>query len=320
MQLFSPAHILAVGIKLHMDRLDNPAAPEATLFRSNLQGLERIHEGKVRDIYAIDDRLMLIVTTDRLSAFDVVLPDPIPSKGRVLTQISNYWFAHTGAIVRNHLADFPLGDAIKNPADLKMLRDRSVVVRRLKALPLEAVVRGYLIGSGWKDYQKTGEVCGIRLPKGLKLASRLPEALFTPASKAPAGEHDENIGLDDVIDRIGKPLAIKVRDTALRLYRFAADHALARGIIIADTKFEFGTDARGQLVLIDEVITPDSSRFWPVESYREGSSPPSFDKQFVRDYLETLDWNKKTPGPHLPADIIAKTSEKYREALRLLTS
>jgi phosphoribosylaminoimidazole-succinocarboxamide synthase len=303
-----------------MDRLDNPAAPEATLFRSNLQGLERIHEGKVRDIYAIDDRLMLIVTTDRLSAFDVVLPDPIPSKGRVLTQISNYWFAHTGAIVRNHLADFPLGDAIKNPADLKMLRDRSVVVRRLKALPLEAVVRGYLIGSGWKDYQKTGEVCGIRLPKGLKLASRLPEALFTPASKAPAGEHDENIGLDDVIDRIGKPLAIKVRDTALRLYRFAADHALARGIIIADTKFEFGTDARGQLVLIDEVITPDSSRFWPVESYREGSSPPSFDKQFVRDYLETLDWNKKTPGPHLPADIIAKTSEKYREALRLLTS
>jgi phosphoribosylaminoimidazole-succinocarboxamide synthase len=303
-----------------MDRLDSPAAPEATLFRSNLEGLERIHEGKVRDIYAIDDRLMLIVTTDRLSAFDVVLPDPIPSKGRVLTQISNYWFAHTGAIVRNHLADFPLGDAIKNPADLRMLRDRSVVVRRLKALPLEAVVRGYLIGSGWKDYQKTGEVCGIGLPKGLKLAARLPEPLFTPASKAPAGEHDENIGFDDVVDRIGKPLAIKVRDTALRLYRFAADHALARGIIIADTKFEFGTDARGQLVLIDEVITPDSSRFWPVASYQAGSSPPSFDKQFVRDYLETLDWNKKAPGPHLPPDIIAKTSEKYREALRLLTS
>ena len=303
-----------------MDRLDNNTAPEATLFRSNLAGLERIHEGKVRDIYAIDDRHMLIVTTDRLSAFDVVLPDPIPAKGRVLTQISNYWFGHTGAIVRNHLADFPLGDIIKNRADLGMLRDRAVVVRRLKALPLEAVVRGYLIGSGWKDYQKSGEVCGIALPKGLKLASRLPAALFTPASKAPAGEHDENIGFDDVVDRVGKPLAIKVRDTALRLYRFAADHALARGIIIADTKFEFGTDARGQLVLIDEVITPDSSRFWPVASYQPGSSPPSFDKQFVRDYLETLDWTKQAPGPRLPAQIIAKTSEKYREALRLLTS
>lgn len=303
-----------------MDRLDSPAAPEAPLFRSNLEGLERIHEGKVRDIYALDERHMLIVTTDRLSAFDVVLPDPIPDKGRVLTQISNYWFGRTGAIVRNHLADFSLGDIIKNRDDLKMLRDRAVVVRRLKALPLEAVVRGYLIGSGWKDYQKTGEVCGVGLPRGLQLASRLPAPLFTPASKAPAGEHDENIGFDDVVDRVGKPLAIKVRDTALRLYRFAADHALERGIIIADTKFEFGTDARGQLVLIDEAITPDSSRFWPVASYQVGSSPPSFDKQFVRDYLETLDWNKKAPGPRLPADIIAKTSEKYREALRLLTS
>jgi phosphoribosylaminoimidazole-succinocarboxamide synthase len=201
-----------------------------------------------------------------------------------------------------------------------LLRDRAVVVRRLTPLPFEAVVRGYLIGSGWKDYQKTGELCGIRLPAGLKLAARLPEPLFTPATKAPAGEHDENIGFDAVVDRIGKPLATKLRDTALRLYRYAADYALERGIIVADTKFEFGTNARGQLVLIDEVITPDSSRFWPVASYQPGMSPPSFDKQFVRDYLETLDWNKKAPGPRLPAEIIARTSEKYREALRLLTS
>jgi phosphoribosylaminoimidazole-succinocarboxamide synthase len=298
----------------------NRTSPGAALFRSHIEGLERIHEGKVRDIYRVDDRHMLIVTTDRLSAFDVVLPDPIPDKGRVLTQLSNFWFARTGAIVRNHLSDMPLGDVIRRPAELAALRDRAVVVRRLKALPLEAVVRGYLIGSGWKDYQRTGEVCGIRLPRGLELAARLPQPLFTPATKAPAGEHDENIGFDAVAGRIGKALATRLRDTALRLYRFAAEHALERGIIIADTKFEFGTDARGQLVLIDEVLTPDSSRFWPVAGYRPGISPPSFDKQYVRDYLETLTWNKKAPGPHLPPDIIARTSEKYREALRLLTS
>jgi phosphoribosylaminoimidazole-succinocarboxamide synthase len=296
------------------------SAAGAALYRSEIQGLERIHEGKVRDIYRVDDRHMLIVTTDRLSAFDVVLPDPIPDKGRVLTQISNFWFGRTGAIVRNHLSDIPLSDVLRRPADLALLRDRAVVVRRLTALPLEAVVRGYLIGSGWKDYQKSGEICGIRLPKGLQLAARLPQPLFTPATKAPAGEHDENVGFDAVVDRIGSALAAKVRDTALRLYQFAAAHALERGIIIADTKFEFGTDARGQLVLIDEVLTPDSSRFWPVASYRTGTSPPSFDKQFVRDYLETLDWNKKAPGPKLPAEIIGRTSEKYREALRLLTS
>jgi len=298
----------------------NRTTPGTALLRSHIEGLERIHEGKVRDIYRIDERHMLIVTTDRLSAFDVVLPDPIPDKGRVLTQLSNFWFARTGAIVRNHLSDMPLSDVIKKPAELAQLRDRAVVVRRLKALPLEAVVRGYLIGSGWKDYQKTGEVCGIRLPPGLALASRLAQPIFTPATKAPAGEHDENIGFDAVAERIGKALAAKLRDTALRLYQFAAGHALERGIIIADTKFEFGTDARGQLVLIDEVLTPDSSRFWPVAGYRPGISPPSFDKQFVRDYLETLDWNKKAPGPRLPADIIARTSEKYREALRLLTA
>jgi phosphoribosylaminoimidazole-succinocarboxamide synthase len=303
-----------------MDRVDTPAAPAGTLFRSNLEGLERIHEGKVRDIYAVDEKHMLIVTTDRLSAFDVVLPDPIPDKGRVLTQISNFWFGRTGAIVRNHLSDIQVSDVVKRPEELALVKDRAVVVRRLKALPLEAVVRGYLIGSGWKDYQKSGEVCGIALPAGLKLASRLPEPIFTPATKAPAGEHDENVGFDEVVARIGKSLATKVRETALRLYRFAADHALERGIIIADTKFEFGTNARGQLVLIDEAVTPDSSRFWPVASYQPGASPPSFDKQYVRDYLETLNWNKKPPGPRLPPDVIAKTSEKYREALRLLTT
>jgi phosphoribosylaminoimidazole-succinocarboxamide synthase len=303
-----------------MDRVDSPAAPEGTLYRSSLTGLERIHEGKVRDIYAIDEKHMLIVTTDRLSAFDVVLPDPIPDKGRVLTQISNFWFARTGAIVRNHLSDIPVSEVVKRPEERALLKDRAVVVRRLQALPLEAVVRGYLIGSGWKDYQKSGEVCGISLPAGLQLASRLAQPLFTPATKAPAGRHDENIGFEEVVDRIGKPLATKVRETALRLYRFAADYALERGIIIADTKFEFGTNARGQLVLIDEVITPDSSRFWPVASYRPGVSPPSFDKQYVRDYLETLNWNKKPPGPRLPPEIILKTSEKYREALRLLTT
>ncbi|HZF16569.1 MAG TPA: phosphoribosylaminoimidazolesuccinocarboxamide synthase [Steroidobacteraceae bacterium] len=303
-----------------MDRVDSSAPPDGTLFRSSLEGLERIHEGKVRDIYRVDDKHMLIVTTDRLSAFDVVLPDPIPDKGRVLTQISNYWFGRTGAIVRNHLADIPLGDIVKRREEVAMLRDRAVVVRRLKALPFEAVVRGYLIGSGWKDYQKTGTVSSIALAQGLKLAARLPEPIFTPATKAPAGQHDENVGFDEVADRIGKTLAGKLRDTALRLYRFAAEHALERGIIIADTKFEFGTNSRGQLVLIDEVITPDSSRFWPVASYQPGSSPPSFDKQFVRDYLETLNWNKKAPGPKLPPEIITRTSEKYREALRLLTT
>ncbi|MGH8314579.1 MAG: phosphoribosylaminoimidazolesuccinocarboxamide synthase [Steroidobacterales bacterium] len=303
-----------------MHPVDAPAAPDGTLYRSDIEGLKRIHEGKVRDIYEVDEKHLLIVTTDRLSAFDVVLPNPIPDKGRVLTQISNFWFGRTGAIVRNHLSDRTLAKVVKRREDLALLRDRAVIVRRLKALPFEAVVRGYLIGSGWKDYQRSGAVCGIELPQGLQLAARLPQPIFTPATKAPAGKHDENIGFEVVVDRIGKSLATKLRDTALRLYRFAADYALERGIIIADTKFEFGTDSRSQLVLIDEVLTPDSSRFWPVSSYQAGVSPPSFDKQFVRDYLETLTWNKKAPGPKLPPEIIAKTSEKYREALRLLTN
>jgi phosphoribosylaminoimidazole-succinocarboxamide synthase len=284
-----------------------------------LKGLKKIHEGKVRDIYAVDAGAMLIVTTDRLSAFDVVLPDPIPNKGRVLHQISNFWFARTRHIVPNHLMDRPLASVVKDPSELAMLEGRAGIVRRLQALPIEAVVRGYLIGSGWKDYQKTGGVCGIALPPGLQQAERLATPLFTPASKATIGEHDENIAFEQVERLIGASLAARVRETAIALYNFAAEHARSRGIIIADTKFEFGVDDAGQLTLIDEALTPDSSRFWPADTYRVGTSPPSFDKQFVRDYLETLDWNKKAPGPPLPPDIIARTSENYSEALARLT-
>ena len=290
------------------------------LLQSNLTSLERIHQGKVRDIYAVDDEHMLIVTTDRLSAFDVVLPDPIPGKGSVLTRISRFWFDRTGHIIPNHLTDFPLERAIPDDAERALIADRSMVVKRLRALPIEAVVRGYLIGSGWRDYQQTGIVCGITLPQGLHQADRLPQALFTPSNKAPQGQHDENISYEKVVATVGPGLAEQIRVSALALYQFAAEHALKRGIIIADTKFEFGVDAAGHLTLIDEALTPDSSRFWPVDTYRPGSSPPSFDKQFVRDYLETLDWDKRAPGPHLPADIIAKTSEKYTEALRRLTA
>jgi phosphoribosylaminoimidazole-succinocarboxamide synthase len=292
----------------------------AAMLESHVPSLERIHQGKVRDIYAVDEQHMLIVTTDRLSAFDVVMPDPIPGKGRVLTQISNFWFARTRHIVPNHLADYPLARAVPDAAERAPLEERSVVVRRLKALPIEAVVRGYLIGSGWKDYQQTGTVCGIALPAGLRQADRLPEPIFTPATKAEMGSHDENIPYERVVALIGRGLAEQVRATALALYAFAVEHALARGIIIADTKFEFGVDEAGRLTLIDEALTPDSSRFWPADTYRPGTSPPSFDKQYVRDYLETLDWPKRPPGPKLPPEIVARTSEKYAEALRRLTS
>jgi phosphoribosylaminoimidazole-succinocarboxamide synthase len=290
-----------------------------TVFRTALRGLEKLHEGKVRDIYSAGPDALLIVTTDRLSAFDVVLPDPIPGKGRVLNEISNFWFARTRRIVPNHLTGRAVAELVGDPAERAMLEGRSVIVRRLKALPLEAVVRGYLIGSGWKDYQKSGSVCGIALPRGLQQASRLPAPLFTPATKAAAGTHDENISFAQVEQLIGGALAAQVRDTAVALYEFASAHAIERGIIIADTKFEFGIDESGTLSLIDEALTPDSSRFWPADTYRVGDSPPSFDKQFVRDYLETLEWNKKAPGPRLPAQIIARTSEKYREALNRLT-
>jgi len=290
------------------------------MLESHVSSLERIHQGKVRDIYAVDEQHMLIVTTDRLSAFDVVMPDPIPGKGRVLTQISNFWFQRTRHIVPNHLADYPLARAVPDAAERAPLEERSIVVRRLKALPIEAVVRGYLIGSGWKDYQQSGAVCGIALPAGLRQADRLPEPIFTPATKAEMGSHDENISYERVVALIGRGLAEQVRATALALYGFAVEHALQRGIIIADTKFEFGVDDVGHLTLIDEALTPDSSRFWPADTYRPGTSPPSFDKQYVRDYLETLDWPKRAPGPKLPPEIIARTSEKYAEALRRLTS
>ena len=293
--------------------------PIPTVHTTALRHLKLLHRGKVRDIYELDAAHMLIVTTDRLSAFDVVLPDPIPHKGRVLTEISEFWFARTRAIVPNQLSGRSLDALPLEPDERQMLEGRAVIVRRLKALPIEAVVRGYLIGSGWKDYQRTGSVCGIALPAGLELASRLPQPLFTPASKAPAGQHDENISYAEVEATIGAVNAARIRDTSLALYDFAAAHARERGIIIADTKFEFGLDEQGQLTLIDEVLTPDSSRFWPADTYQVGISPPSFDKQFVRDYLETLDWNKQPPAPTLPAEIARKTSEKYREALARLT-
>jgi phosphoribosylaminoimidazole-succinocarboxamide synthase len=293
--------------------------PTPTVYRTQLSGLERIHEGKVRDIYAVDAATMLIVTSDRLSAFDVVLPDPIPDKGFVLNSISNFWFERTRGLVPNHLTGRDPLALARDDAERALLTGRSVVVRRLKALPIEAVVRGYLIGSGWKDYQASGALCGITLPAGLKQAQQLPQPLFTPAYKAAAGAHDENIDFAAVVRLVGADLAAQVRDAALALYRFAAEHARARGIIVADTKFEFGVDAAGTLTLMDEVVTPDSSRFWPADTYKVGTSPPSFDKQYVRDYLETLDWNKKAPGPKLPPEVIVRTSEKYREALARLT-
>jgi phosphoribosylaminoimidazole-succinocarboxamide synthase len=291
-----------------------------TLFESNVPGLELLHRGKVRDVYALDADRLLIVTSDRLSAFDVVLPDPIPGKGEVLTRISNFWFGRTGDIIQNHLLETDVTKVLPDLPDPESLRHRSVITRRLRPLPIEAVVRGYLIGSGWKDYRATGEVCGIPLPGGLELADRLPEPIFTPATKAQAGAHDINISFDEAAALVGRDLARRVREVALELYAHAADYARGRGIIVADTKFEFGLDDDGQLWLIDEAITPDSSRFWPARSYRPGISPPSFDKQFVRDYLERLDWDKTAPGPNLPEDIIRRTADKYQEALRLLTA
>ena len=289
-----------------------------TLYESKIKSLPRLGKGKVRDIYAVGKDKMLIVTSDRLSAFDVVLSDPIPDKGRVLNEMANFWFERLGHIVPNQLTGIDPESVVADD-ERAQVRGRSVVVKKLKPLPIEAVVRGYIIGSGWKDYQSTGAVCGIPLPKGLKQADKLPEVIFTPAAKAEAGAHDENISFAQVEKLIGKSLAAKVRDVSIRLYREAAEHARARGIIIADTKFEFGTDAGGNLVLIDEALTADSSRFWPADEYQPGLSPPSFDKQYVRDYLETLGWKKTPPAPKLPAEVIAKTSEKYREALFRLT-
>lgn len=290
------------------------------LFNSNLNSLSQVHKGKVRDIYQVYDAHWLIVTTDRLSAFDVVLPDPIPGKGAVLTKTSNFWFAQLSHLIPNHLSTLTLEEAVKDPLERQVIKDQAIVVKKMRPLAIEAIVRGYLVGSGWKDYQKTGTVCGHHLPSGLKLADRLPEALYTPSTKAAAGAHDENVDMDYTVRLLGKELAEQVRTISLRLYNEAAGYALKRGIIIADTKFEFGLDDNNKLTLIDEALTPDSSRFWPADQYQPGISPPSFDKQFVRDYLETLNWNKQAPAPSLPAEIISRTAEKYQEALKRLTT
>ena len=290
------------------------------MFQSHVTSLPLLHRGKVRDIYAAGDDLLLIVTTDRLSAFDVVLPDPIPGKGAVLTALSNFWFQRMRDLIPNHLSDRRLSAVIPDAVERAPLEGRSIVVRKLRPLPVEAVVRGYLIGSGWKDYQATGAVCGIALPPGLRQAEQLPKPIFTPSTKAELGTHDENISYQQVERIIGPDRAAQVRDAALRIYAAAAEYARGRGIIIADTKFEFGTDAAGRLYLIDEALTPDSSRFWPADNYQVGTSPPSFDKQYVRDYLETLAWDKKAPGPYLPAEVIANTAAKYHEALERLTA
>ena len=290
----------------------------ATLHTSHIKSLPLLHSGKVRDIYDIDDRHMLIVTTDRISAFDVIMPTPIPGKGIILNEVTQFWLNKLSHIIPNQTSDLKLEDVLPNADERAEVANHAMIVKKLKALPIEAIVRGYIIGSGWKDYQATGTVCGIKLPENLQLADKLPEALFTPSTKEAVGAHDENIDYTQSIDLLGEDIAKQVRDVSLQLYNEAADYALKHGIIIADTKFEFGLDTNGQLTLIDEVLTPDSSRFWPEDEYQPGSSPVSFDKQFVRDYLETLDWNKTAPGPELPESIVTKTAEKYKYAKTLL--
>jgi phosphoribosylaminoimidazole-succinocarboxamide synthase len=294
-----------------------PASPDVptTLHTSDLPGLPLIHRGKVRDVYELPGNRLLMVATDRLSAFDVVLPDPIPGKGEMLCQISNFWFDKTAHLIPNHLTHEDLASVLPAGVDLALYARRSVVTKKLKPVPVECIARGYIIGSGWKDYQRTGGICGIALPAGLQQAQQLPEPIFTPSTKAAVGDHDENVSFAAVVDRIGADLAMQVRDATLAIYRFAAAYAAERGIIIADTKLEFGLDEHGVLHVMDEMLTPDSSRFWPADQYRVGISPPSYDKQFVRDYLETLDWNKTAPGPHVPADVIEGTRGKYAEAL-----
>ena len=291
----------------------------SALLQSDIPQLNLLNRGKVRDIYEVGDQHLLIITTDRLSAFDVILPQPIPGKGEVLTRVSNFWFERTKNLIPNHLTDLPLDQVITDADQRAAIGDRAILVKRLKPLPVEAIVRGYIIGSGWKDYQKSGSVCGIELPAGLQMADQLPEPIYTPSTKAEAGEHDENVGFEDTVKLLGRELAEQVRDVSLQIYTQCAEYALEKGIIIADTKFEFGLDENDRLHLIDEVLTPDSSRFWPADQYQPGISPPSFDKQFVRDYLETLDWNKQAPAPELPQEIIQKTADKYREAETRLT-
>jgi phosphoribosylaminoimidazole-succinocarboxamide synthase len=291
----------------------------SALHESSLTSLKFLHRGKVRDLYEVDADHLLIVQTDRLSAFDVILPTPIPGKGEVLTAVSNFWFKKLGNIIPNHLSGIDPESVVKTEAEKAQVRDRAFVTKKLKPLPIEAIVRGYLAGSGWKDYKKTGAVCGIQLPADLQEAQKLPQAIFTPSTKAPAGAHDENISFEESKKILGTDMAEQVKNATLALYTQAAEYALTRGIIIADTKFEFGTDTAGKLYLIDEALTPDSSRFWPADQYKVGSNPPSFDKQFVRDWLESSGWNKKPPAPQVPADVLQKTADKYREAQRLLT-
>lgn len=291
---------------------------DKALFESNLTQFDLLARGKVRDIYALDDDKLLIITTDRLSAYDVIMPKAIPHKGEVLTRVSNFWFNKTAHIIDNHLLDISFSQVAADKAQCEQIGERAIITRRLKPLPVEAVVRGYLNGSGWRDYQDTGKVCGIALPAGLRQAEQLPEPIFTPATKAEVGDHDINITFAQMGEMIGESLAQQVKDVSLQIYQEASEYAKQCGIIIADTKFEFGLDDAGKLYLIDEALTPDSSRFWPVSQYQVGISPPSFDKQFVRDYLETLDWDKTAPGPDIPDDIIAKTAAKYEEAERLL--
>jgi phosphoribosylaminoimidazole-succinocarboxamide synthase len=290
----------------------------STLLQSDLPGLDLIHRGKVRDVYALPGNELLIVASDRLSAFDVVLPDPVPGKGEILTQMSNFWFAQTAHLVPNHLLERPIASVLPDGVDVALYARRSVISKRLKPVPFEAIARGYLIGSGWKDYQASGSLCGIALPPGLRQAEQLPEPIFTPSTKAAVGGHDENVAFDSVVAQVGADLAEQVRSATLAIYRFAAAYAASRGILIADTKLEFGTDADGKLYVMDEMLTPDSSRFWPADQYRAGISPPSYDKQFVRDYLESLDWNKQAPGPAIPAAVIEGTAARYAEALQRL--
>ena len=289
------------------------------LHQSNLTSLPLLHRGKVRDLYEVDAQHLLIVQTDRLSAFDVILPDPIPGKGEVLTRVSNFWFDKLRHVIPNHLTGIAPESVVKGEGEQAQVRGRAFVTRKLKPLPIEAIVRGYLAGSGWKDYQKTGAVCGIALPAGLREAEELPQPLFTPSTKATAGKHDENISFEQAVELLGEARANEVRDATLALYTEAANYAASKGIIIADTKFEFGVDEAGRLYLIDEALTPDSSRFWPADQYRVGSNPPSFDKQFVRDWLESSGWNKQPPAPRVPLEVLQKTADKYREAAQRLT-
>jgi phosphoribosylaminoimidazole-succinocarboxamide synthase len=291
----------------------------SALHESNLTSLKFLHRGKVRDLYEVDADHLLIVQTDRLSAFDFILPTPIPGKGEVLTAVSNFWFKKLGQVIPNHLSGIDPESVVKTEAEKAQVRGRSFVTKKLKPLPIEAIVRGYLVGSGWKDYKKTGAVCGILLPTGMQEAQKLPQPLFTPSTKAAVGDHDENISFEEAEKLLGADMALQVKNATLALYTQAAEYALTRGIIIADTKFEFGTDGSGKLYLIDEALTPDSSRFWPADQYKVGTNPPSFDKQFVRDWLESSGWNKQPPAPQVPADVLQKTADKYREAQRLLT-